>query len=453
VTSRILVVDDEPNLRELLRIVLEGEGYDVLLAATYAEAAQVLSREQLDVVICDIYLPDGNGLDLVRTYHSARPQTAFVVITAHTTPAHAITALREGAVEYLSKPFDVEELKLIVRKQLSRWRHELVIPKEYEVVGRSPAMFPVLERLPQVAASDAAVLITGESGTGKELLARTVHRISPRASRLFVPVNCGALPEGLLESELFGHVRGSFTGAIRDKRGLMQEAAGGTLLLDEIGELSANTQVKLLRALQDHRIRPVGDTKEVEVDVRIIAATNQDLQRRVAEGTFREDFYYRINVIHIHLPALRERREDIPFLARVFVERACERAGKAPRSLHRDTLSLLESYDWPGNVRELENVIERMIAMEPSSLLTVGSLPPTILSADAMATRRTASSTALPVDGFDLEAHLEATRRELMRQALERCGGVQKEAAKLLRMTYRAFRYHAEKYGLTTSED
>jgi len=451
--GRVLVVDDEPNLRELLRIVLEGEDYEVREAASYADAAQILTREQFDLVICDIYLPDGSGLDLVRTFHATRPQTAFVVVTAHTTPAHAVTALREGAVEYLSKPFDVEELRLIVRKQLARSQHEPVIPKDYEVVGRSPAMWPVLERLPQVAASDATVLITGESGTGKELLARAIHGLSPRASRLFVPVNCGALPEGLLESELFGHVRGSFTGAVRDKRGLMQEAQGGTLLLDEIGELSANTQVKLLRALQDHRIRPVGDTREAEIDVRIIAATNQDLQRRVAEGSFREDFYYRINVIHIHLPSLRERREDIPFLARLFVERACARVATRPKSLHRDTMALLESYDWPGNVRELENVVERMVAMEQSSLLTASSLPPTILSTEAMAGGSAAGGLKLPGEGFDIEAHLDATRRELMREALERCGGVQKEAAKLLRMTYRAFRYHAEKYGLTTQED
>jgi two-component system, NtrC family, response regulator PilR len=453
VTAKVLVIDDEPNLRELLRIVLESEGYDVREAATYAEAQQVLAKERQDLVLCDIYLPDGSGLDLVRTYHPANPDTAFVVITAHTTPAHAITALRDGAVEYLSKPFDVEELRLITRKQLARRSKGPEIPPDYEVIGRSRAMWPILERLAQVAASDATVLLTGESGTGKELLARAIHRGSARVSRLFVPVNCGALPEGLLESELFGHARGSFTGAVKEKRGLIQEAHGGTLFLDEIAEMSANTQVKLLRAIQERRIRPVGDNREVDVDVRIITATNQDLQARVAEGLFREDFFYRINVIHIHVPPLRERAEDIPFLARLFVERACVRVGTPLKTLHRDAVALLESYSWPGNIRQLENVIERMVAMEQSPLLTVSSLPPALLGADGSTGHRGAPTTVLPAEGFDIEAHLDAIRRQIMQEALDRCGGVQKDAARLLRMTYRAFRYHAEKYGLTSPEE
>ncbi len=449
--GRILAVDDEPNLRELLRIVLEGDGYTVRTAASYAEGSRLLTQEQFDLVICDIFLPDGNGLDLVRTFKPTMERTQFVVITAHTTPAHALTALREGAVEYLSKPFDIEELKLIVTKQLSRPVSGPTIPGFYKFIGQARAMWSILERVPQVARSEATVLITGESGTGKELLARAIHAASPRSARLFVPINCGALPEGLLESELFGHVRGSFTGAIRDKRGLMQEANGGTLFLDEIGELSPNTQVKLLRALQEKRIRAVGDNHEVDVDARVIAATNSDLLRQVKEGRFREDFYYRINVIHLHVPPLRERSEDVPQLARHFVERACTRLGVPTKQVHRDAMAVLESYSWPGNVRELENVVERTVAMEPSPLITVSSLPPVILGSETRG-RGGDRETTLPEDGLDLEAHLGAIRRELMTAALNRCGGVQKKAASLLRLSYRAFRYHANKYNLAPED-
>ena len=451
-TGRILVVDDEPNLQELLRIVLEGEGYSVRQAFTYRDATALLAHQDFDLVVCDIVLPDGNGLDLLRTHLASKPEARFAMITAHSTPVHMLTALREGAVEYLSKPFDVEELKLVVAKQMLRPREIPDSPDGYQpIIGESRAMWPLLERIPQVARSEATVLITGESGTGKELLARTIHRASARGERRFVPVNCGALPEGLLESELFGHVRGSFTGAVRDQRGLFQEADGGTLFLDEIGELTPNTQVKLLRVLQEHKIRSVGDTREVAVDVRVIVATNQDLVELVRVGRFREDLYYRVNVLHLQLPPLRERREDIPELARLFVERACQRLGVGPKDLHRDALGVLESYRWPGNVRELENVIERSVAMEPSALITVGSLPPIMLGAASQAGSAQAGLT-LPDEGLDLESHLDAIRRELMRQALERAGGVQKEAAKLLRMSYRGFRYHAGKYNLTPED-
>ncbi len=447
----ILVIDDEANLRQLLRILLEGEGYAVHEAATYQDALQALATVRFDVVICDIFLPDGNGLDLVRTCHGSHPKTKFIVITAHTTPAHALAALRDGAVEYISKPFDVEELKLIIAKQLLKGQGEaLTGGAGARFVGQSRAMRPILERLPQVARSDATVVIQGESGTGKELMARAIHDASPRATRLFVPVNCGALPEGLLESELFGHVRGSFTGAVRDKRGLMQEAHGGTLFLDEIGELSPNTQVALLRALQERSIRPVGGNREIEIDVRIIAATNQDLARAVRENRFREDLYYRINVIQLHLPPLRERVEDIPELARLFVERACHRARIPVKQIHRDAMGVMEAYPWPGNVRELENVIERMVAMEPSNLLTVSSLPPALLGSDFREPVRRLHT--VPEEGLDIEAYLDNVRLDLMRQALQRAGGVQKRAAELLRMSYRAFRYHAEKYRIATEE-
>ena len=306
---RLLVIDDERNIRELLRIVFEVEGYAVLEAPDCAKARELLDHENFDLVICDIFLPDGNGLELVRAYHAKQPDTHFVVITAHSTPAHALAALRDGAVEYVSKPFDVEELKVIVEKQMKRDVAGPALPEPFSFITRSRAMWPILERVPQVARSDATVLITGESGTGKELLARAIHAASARAEKPFVPVNCGALPEGLFESELFGHVRGSFTGAVSDKQGLMTEADGGTLFLDEVGELTQNIQVKLLRALQDKRVRPVGGTRETDVDVRVITATNRDMKKLVEEGKVREDLYFRINVIHLHVPALRERVE------------------------------------------------------------------------------------------------------------------------------------------------
>lgn len=450
-TGHLLVVDDEPNIREVLRIVLEAAGYDVREAATYGEAMQLLGKTTFDLVICDIVLPDGNGLDLVRSYHAGHPDTKFVVITAHNTPAQALTALRDGAVEYLSKPFDVDELKLVVEKRMQLRSATSPAPEMFTFIGRSRAMWPVLERIPQVARSDATVLLTGESGTGKELLARAIHAASPRVERLFVPVNCGALPEGLFESELFGHMRGSFTGAVRDNPGLMRAAEGGTLFLDEIGELTPNSQVKLLRALQDRKVRPVGGSREFDVDARIIAATNKDLRVQIEEGKFREDLYFRIDVINLHLPPLRQRREDIPDLVRHFVTRACDRLGMKPKEIHRDAMAVLENYMWPGNVRELENVVERTVATESSYLMTVSSLPTSILGSATDAGLLPALA-ALPESGFDIEAHLDAMRRELMRQALERCGGVQKDAARMLRMTYRAFRYHAEKYNLTMED-
>jgi len=294
------------------------------------------------------------------------------------------------------------------------------------------------------------VLITGESGTGKELLARHLHELSPRSGGPFVTVNCGALPEGLLESELFGHVRGSFTGAVRDHPGLIAQAEGGTIFLDEVGELSPPMQVKLLRVLQEHKVRPVGGTNERTVDVRVVAATNRDLERAVRDGEFREDLFYRLNVIHLHLPPLRQRKEDIPDLARHFVERSCSRLGSPAKRLTADALRVLQAYDWPGNVRELENIIERTVALEPSDVITSGSLPDSLRG---NAGAPPAEHAALPEEGLDLEEYLLAQRRSLMLQALERCGGNQKRAAELLRISYRSFRYHARRLGLIREED
>ncbi len=448
--KRILIVDDERSLREFLTIFLQQEGYETDSAADVAEGKRLLSSRSYDLVICDLKLPDGDGLQVLSHARTSGVTTPFVVITAHTTPQHALETLRAGAAEYLSKPFEVEDLKLILSKILSRPEASRSGVEMPEFVGSSLPIVRILELVPKVAASPSTVLITGESGTGKEQLARAIHYHSSRASKPFLTVNCGALPEGLLESELFGHVRGAFTGAVRDNPGLIRQAEGGTLFLDEVGELTPAVQVKLLRVLQDRRVRPVGGSSDTLVDVRFVAATNRDLESDVAEGRFREDLFYRLNVIHLHLPPLRERPDDIPELARHIVKKHCERLGLPPKRLTSDALQLLQAYRWPGNVRELENVLERAIVLETSGVLTSGSLRDRL---HGTLGSEPSDPIALPEDGIDLEELLTGVRRSLMRQALERSGGNQRRAARLLRMSYRGFRYHASKLGLAPGDE
>ncbi|MEJ2189953.1 MAG: sigma-54 dependent transcriptional regulator [Acidobacteriota bacterium] len=447
--GNILVVDDERSLREFLTILLEQEGYTVTTAETAAEGTRRVLGQPFDLVMCDLKLPDGNGLQVLEEARRRQVASPFIIITAHTTPQHALDALRSGAAEYLSKPFNVDDLKLILAKLV---RPRATVDEDVEVpdfIGSSPAIRRILEMVPRLAATPSTILITGESGTGKELLARAVHAFSAQANGPFLSVNCGALPEGLLESELFGHVRGAFTGAVRDHPGLFAEAQRGTLLLDEVGELTPPMQVKLLRVLQEHRVRPVGGSQEIEVNVRVLAATNRDLEKAVREGNFREDLFYRLNVLHVHLPPLRQRGEDLPELARHFVERTCAAFETPAKRLTPDALRVLQAYSWPGNVRELENVIERTVALEASEIISSGSLPEHLRGAPG---ERPAEQVGLPEEGLDLEEYLENTRLSLMRQALHRTGGQQKKASELLRMSYRAFRYHAEKLGLARDE-
>ena len=447
--GNILVVDDERSLREFLTILLEQEGYTVTTAETAAEGTRRVLGQPFDLVMCDLKLPDGNGLQVLEEARRRQVASPFIIITAHTTPQHALDALRSGAAEYLSKPFNVEDLKLILAKLV---RPQATVDEHVEVpdfIGSSPAIRRILEMVPRLAATPSTILITGESGTGKELLARAVHAFSAQANGPFLSVNCGALPEGLLESELFGHVRGAFTGAVRDHPGLFAEAQRGTLLLDEVGELTPPMQVKLLRVLQEHRVRPVGGSQEIEVNVRVLAATNRDLDRAVREGSFREDLFYRLNVLHVHLPPLRQRGEDLPQLARHFVERTCAAFETPAKRLTPDALRVLQAYSWPGNVRELENVIERTVALEASEIISSGSLPEHLRGAPG---EQPTEQVGLPEEGLDLEEYLENTRLSLMRQALQRTGGQQKKASELLRMSYRAFRYHAEKLGLVRDE-
>jgi len=402
-------------------------------------------------------LPDGSGLELLRETKAQNPSVAVIMITAHTSTKSAVEALKAGAFDYIAKPFDIEELKIIVHKAVERKELEdenlhlrTALEEKFtfaNIIGRSTRMQEIFSVVQRIARTTSTVLISGESGTGKELIARAIHYNSGRRGK-FVSINCGALPENLLESELFGHERGAFTGAIREKRGLFQEADRGTIFLDEIGETSTAMQIKLLRVLQDRLVRKVGSNTETQVDVRVIAATNRDLSESIKNGTFREDLFYRINVIPIALPALRQRKEDIPLLVEHFVSKYCANLGVPQKRISADAMRAIEKYHWPGNVRELENVVERMIALETSEVLTTKSLPEGVLLGGSIPD----VTFDLPPDGISLQDHLEAIGKIFMMKALERSGGVQTQAAELLRMSFRSFRYYAKKYDLIPRE-
>ena len=452
--SRLLVVDDEQSLLEFLHLLFEEEGYEVSRANSVADARKSILNKNFDLVLCDILMPDGNGLDLLREIKERQPHTAVIMMTAYTSTKSAIEAMKLGAYNYISKPFDVEELKVVVAKALESTglevenvylRRELEQRYQYSnIIGRSQKMQEIFSLIERVAKTQSTVLVRGESGTGKELIARAIHFSGSRSERHFLSINCGALPETLLESELFGHEKGSFTGAVREKKGLFQEADEGTLFLDEISEMTPAMQVKLLRALQERKVRRVGGTHEESVDVRIIAATNRDLREAIDEGKFREDLYYRINVIPIHLPPLRQRRGDIPLLVEAFIRKYSKEMAIEPRPITVEALQVLERYEWPGNVRELENTIERALALATSDSLTTQDLPLHFRSEKATL----GEIAVLPEDGIDLESYLDSIRAQLMGQALDRANGVQTQAAELLAMTFRSFRYYAKKLGL-----
>ncbi len=453
----LLIVDDEASLRDFLSIMFEEEGWRVEAAGTLAEARTSIQQREPDVVLCDLMVPDGSGIDLLKDVKAQNPLVAFVMITAHTSTKSAVEAPKAGAFDYIAKPFDIEELKIIVRKAVERKQLEdenLHLRSALEerftfanIIGRSPKMQEIFSIVQRIAKNNSTVLISGESGTGKELIARAIHYNSGRRGK-FVSINCGALPETLLESELFGHERGAFTGAIREKRGLFHEADRGTIFLDEIGDTSTAMQIKLLRVLQERVVRKVGSNVEASVDVRVIAASNHDLGDSIQKGTFREDLFYRINVIPIVLPPLRHRREDIPLLVDNFVAKFCRAQGVAQKQISSDAMRSIEKYQWPGNVRELENVIERMTALETSEVLTTKSLPEHVLLGGTIPDL----SFDLPVEGMPLEKHLESITKIYMLKALERAGGVQTQAAELLRMSFRSFRYYAKKYDLISRE-
>ncbi|PYQ12016.1 MAG: Fis family transcriptional regulator [Acidobacteria bacterium] len=453
--DRILIVDDEKGMRDLLSIMLKNEGYKVDAAESATRARDLISRGTYDLVISDIAMPDGSGVDVLRTAREIQPDCIVILITAYASTESAIEALKLGAYDYIIKPFDVEELRIVLKNALEKRqleRENTLLKRELketsrfdDLVGESSAMEQVKALLDRVAPTNSTVLIWGESGTGKELAARAIHGRSPRRAKQFVSINCGALPDELLESELFGHVKGSFTGAVATKKGLFEVADGGTIFLDEIGDTSAAMQIKLLRVLQERQIRRVGGTEQLEVDVRIITATNQDLETMVREKRFREDLYYRINVIAVQMPPLREKREDIPFLANHFLAKYNKIMGKKIREISPEAMRHLTEYGWPGNVRELENVIERAVALEGTERILPASFNREVAS-------RADSGQGLPVvltdGGIDLETQLEQLRERLMSEALARTHGVQTRAAELLGMSFRSFRYFAKKYNL-----
>jgi two-component system response regulator PilR (NtrC family) len=456
IVKRILVVDDEPSMRELLGIMLRREGFEVVVAESRAMASAVLAKGPVDMVITDVKLPDGDGIEILRHVKAASPETVVVVMTAFGSTQTAVAALKLGAHDYLTKPFDVEELKIVVRGALERRQLEeenLLLKAEFRtrhgldrIIGVSPSMAAVFSLIRSVAGTSSTVLVTGESGTGKELAAKAIHALSPRRDAPFVSINCGALTESLLESELFGHMRGAFTDAHQNKKGLFEAAHRGTLFLDEVGETSPGMQVKLLRALQDRKIRRVGGTDEIDVDVRIVAATNRPLEDLVKERRFREDLFYRLNVIPIRIPPLRERREDIPLLAEHFLAEFSQEMGKRVARISSEAMSRLLSYRWPGNVRELENVIERAVALETTPTVLAERLPDTLQG----------GSPAGPVtvlgDGFRLEAHLLSAEEGLLRQALSTAGGDRSVASRLLGVTPRSLRYLIRKHRLGDRE-
>jgi two-component system response regulator PilR (NtrC family) len=461
--ARILVVDDERSMREMLAILLRREGHDVVVAENGRRAIEYLDQRPFDLVVSDARMPDIDGIQVLRHARSINPSVIAIMITAFGS-ADLIKGVEQlGVTDYVEKPFNTEVLKFRIRKELDRKRlqQENVLLKramhsahQFEnIIGGSSAMVQVFEMVDTVASTGSTVLITGESGTGKELIARAIHVRSPRSDRPFVAVNCGALSETLLDSELFGHMRGSFTGADSNKKGLIEVADKGTIFLDEIGEMSAMLQVKVLRVLQERKFRRVGGTEEVDADIRIIAATNRDLSKMVAEGQFREDLYYRINVIPVRLPSLRERAEDVPLLADHFVAKFAAQMKKEITGISGTAMSRLSSYSWPGNVRELENAMERAVALERTPSILVESLPEKVRDAvvsDGPAAPQAAAarSSALPDKGFDLEQHVQHLEREYIAEALRRSGGVKVKAAELLGMSFRSFRYYMKKYDL-----
>ncbi len=446
---KILLVDDESGILDTLRILLRGDGYEVVTAMSGREAVEMLPETSPDIVLTDIRMPGMTGLEVMAKAHEVDPETAVILMTAQASLQTAVRAVNEGAYYYLQKPFANEELLAICRRaaEARQLRAEnKALKKEIRRQSKTPHDRPtgknrtfidVLELAETVAPTESTVLITGESGSGKEVLARYIHRLSGRAEEGFLSINCGALPEGLLESELFGHIKGSFTGAVKDKIGLFEAANGGTLFLDEVGEMSPATQVRLLRVLQEREVIPVGSTEVRQVDVRIMAATNSDLNEKIRQGTFRSDVFYRLNVIALHLPPLRERRDDIPLFARLFLDSLAH--GEGQKSLSEDTMDALCAYDWPGNVRELENALERAAVVSSNSVISVGDLPEGVRSAD---------SKPLVTDQLPTNPSMEVIERAYIQFVLTTEGGNKAKAAEVLGIDPSTLYRKLNRYGI-----
>lgn len=436
---RILVVDDDEPGRQVMELLLKKAGFATVSAASGADGVALVRDGQADLVLLDLFLPDRNGIEILREMRRVAPQQEVVVITGHASAESAVQAMKEGAFDYITKPVNFEELKLVIAKALEKQRllkENVYLRKQLEerfpfrnIIGASPAMQRVFERMQRIIKTDSTVLILGESGTGKELVARAIHHNGRRAEQPFVAVNCGAIPETLLESELFGHTRGAFTGAVRDKAGKFEVANQGTIFLDEIGTMPLQLQSKLLRVLQEQEVERVGSTKAIKLDVRVISATNADLEEQVRIGSFREDLYYRLNVIPLQLPPLRERREDLLPLVSHFLEKFCAIMGRLLMSLSKPALDALERYRWPGNVRELENVVERLVALTEADTIEPSDLPAEI-SAASGAPKGVCFD--LTPDGIDMPAAIEELERKLITKSLQLAGGVKARAAGLL---------------------
>ncbi|MCW5958711.1 MAG: sigma-54-dependent Fis family transcriptional regulator [Pyrinomonadaceae bacterium] len=454
--ANLLIVDDEQSYRQLLSMVFDGENHSIRTAMNGREAMKLLQDEPADVIITDVKMPDMNGIELLKAAREALPDIGVVLMTAFATVETAREAFKLGADDFIQKPFDVEELKIIVKKALDR---QVLITENRafkraqrergsisNIIGHSDKMQAVYQMIETVAEVQSTVLVTGESGTGKELVARAIHDLSPRAEKPFISINCGAFTETLLESELFGYVKGSFTGANSNRKGLFEAADHGTIFLDEIGEMSPAMQVKLLRVLQERKVRPVGAHDEFSVDARVIAATNRDLKAMSEDGSFREDLFYRISVIPISLPPLRDRKEDIPPLVAHFIKKFCDQTGR-DLSIADKTMQFLENYAWHGNVRELEHTIERAVALEREEEIQPERLPEHITNYNP---DRIKAEFDLPEDGINLTSHLDNLEKTYVVEALKQTGGNQTKAAELLKVSVRSFRHLLDKHNIRT---
>lgn len=460
--EKILVVDDEQSLREVLSIMLKRTGYAVTSVADGEEAIELLNKDIFDLVITDLRMPKIDGMEVLKAAKSASPETVVLIITGFASADSGVEAMKQGAYDYLTKPFQVDEVQMIIRNALEKRRlttENILLKREMasqssfsQLVGQSDAMQKVFDVVRKVADSKSNVLICGESGTGKELVARAIHYNSSRNALPFVAVNCSAVPETLLESELFGHMKGSFTGAISNKAGLFEVANGGTVFLDEIGDTTPTIQVKLLRVIQEREFRRVGGTQDVKVDVRIVAATNKDLEKAVADGSFREDLYYRLDVIPIRLPPLRMRSGDIPLLVNHFLERFSRESGKPLPVLSSEAMCVLLGHEWRGNVRELENLIERVVAFSVGGTVTDTDVQGWLHRSVSVQPQQ-GVPLELTDDGVDLEGLVNGIEKDLLLKALERSKWVKKKAARLLRLNTRSFRYRLEKYAIKGGRD
>lgn len=458
---KVLIIDDDSSIRNMLSIVLKNEGYEVDAVESAIVALKKLKKETVDLIISDIKMPEISGIELLRKVKSIDREIPVIMITGFGSTNDAVEAMKIGAEDYINKPFNLEELKIIINKSM----HKKTIEKENvelksklsdkekfeNIVGKNPRMLKIFELIDTISKTDSTVLISGESGTGKELIARAIHNKSSRSDNDFVSINCGALPENLLESELFGHSKGAFTDAYREKVGLFEMADRGTLFLDEIGEMSQPMQVKLLRAIQEKKIRRVGSNNEIDIDVRIISATNKDLMDSMNKGQFRSDLFYRLNVISINIPPLKERKDDIPLLMHHFLNDINERFNKRIEGYEREVIDLFLNYPWPGNVRELENFVERSVALEKENYVTTKSLPkelvyntsPRVESADRI-------DVLMAENKFNFNEYMDKISKQILVKALEKNHSNLKKTAEMLKLNYRSLRYLISKYNLKT---